>query len=152
MQTLEKEKIFTYRDIGKLPSEGWYEIVNGRIKKFAPTGFEHGFFESSILSFLREKLKKMGYVVGGEVGILISKKPLTIRGADIVFIKKDRLKEIPKDVLEIAPDLIIEIVSPSNSFTELEEKKMTISVLESQRLFLLTRQQKKFFFMKKTKE
>lgn len=120
MSVLEKGKL-AYEDINRLP-EGNYEIIDGEIVEMAPTGFEHGEFELEIGYFLRKELKDKGYVSSGEVGILISKDPLRIRGADIVYISKRKLKEKPKGVLEVPPDLIIEIISPNNTISEIEEK------------------------------
>jgi len=88
MKTLEKERL-TYEEIDKLP-EGSYEIIDGEIVEMAPTGFEHGGIELDIGSFLKKKLKNKGYVAVGEVGILISKNPLRIRGADVVYISKEK--------------------------------------------------------------
>ncbi len=120
METLEKEKL-TYEEIDKLP-EGSYEIIDGEIVEMAPTGFEHGRYEGKLFSFLDKKLKNKGYVAVGEVGILISKDPLRIRGADVVYISKEKTKDRPTGILEIAPDLVIEIVSPNNTLKEMEEK------------------------------
>ncbi len=120
MKVLEKRKL-TYKDIDKLP-EGHYEIIDGEIVEMTPTGFEHGDLEGKFFIFLYNKLKNKGFASVGEVGILISKKPLRIRGADIVYISKKKVKEKPKGILEVAPDLIIEIISPNNTVSEISEK------------------------------
>ncbi len=121
MATLIEKKKFTYEDIHSLP-EGNYEIINGERREMTPTGFEHGDLESIFSELLRKHLKEMGYVAVGEVGILISKNPLKLRAADVVYISKKNSPEKPKGVLEIAPDLIIEIISESNTSWELTDK------------------------------
>ena len=118
---LTKEKIYTYEDIDNLP-EGLYEIIDGRIVELSPTGFEHGSLEGLIFLFLYKHLKEKGFVATGEVGILIQKKPLRLRAGDVVFVSKETYKEKPKGILEKAPELVIEIVSPSNKFDEIQEK------------------------------
>ncbi len=115
-----KDKL-TYRDIDNLP-EGNYEVIDGEVKELAPTGFEHGESELDLGTFLRSKLKGKGYVAVGEVGIVTSKNPLRIRSADVVYISKERSPEKPKGILTTAPDLVVEVVSPSNTYTEMEEK------------------------------
>jgi len=115
-----KERLLTYGDIDSIP-EG-YEVVRGRLKELAPAGGEHGFLEQKIGRRIDEKLENKGYVLVGEVGLITSKDPLTVRAADIVYISKDKLKEIPKGMIDIPPDLVVEIVSPSNTFEEIEEK------------------------------
>ncbi len=115
-----KEKLLTYEDLGSIP-EG-FEIIEGRLKELAPVGGEHGFLEQKVGRKIDEKLEKEGYVLVGEVGLVISKDPLTVRAADIVYISKRKLKKLPKGMLEIPPDLVVEIISPSNTFEEIEEK------------------------------
>ena len=111
----------TYDDIDTLP-EGSYEVIDGEVRELSPTGFEHGESELDLGAFLRSKLKGKGYVAVGEVGVLISKSPLRIRSADVVYISKERSPERPKGILTTVPDLVIEVVSPSNTYTEMEEK------------------------------
>ncbi len=115
-----KEKL-TFEDIKELP-EGNYEVIDGEVKELAPTGFEHGEWEGELYTLLKHKLKGKGYVAVGEVGILISKNPLRIRSADVVYISKERSPERPRGILTVPPELVIEIVSPSNTYTEMEEK------------------------------
>ncbi len=121
MKDLLGKKIFTYKDIGNLP-EGCYEIIDGARKDMTPTGFEHGDLEARIGEFLRKHLKKKGYTGVGEIGILISKDPLRIRAADVVYISKERSPQRPKGILQIPPDLIIEIISENNTVWEINEK------------------------------
>jgi Uma2 family endonuclease len=117
---LEKN-IFTFEDINSIP-EGNYEIIDGERRDITPTGFEHGNLESIFSELLRKLFKDKGYVAVGEVGILIKKTPLRLRAADVVYISKEKCPEKPKGILEIAPDLIIEIISESNTSWELTDK------------------------------
>jgi len=42
---------------------------------------------------------------------------------DILYITEDRKSEIVKDRIEGAPDLVVEILSPSNAYYDLRQKK-----------------------------
>lgn len=109
--SLEKDKkIFTYEDINSLP-EGNYEIIDGERIDMTPTMFRDGKFEFKIAEFLEKHLGNKGYVAVGEVGIVISKSPLRLRAADVVYISKETSPIEPVGMLEIPPDLIIEIIS-----------------------------------------
>jgi Uma2 family endonuclease len=121
MAPLLEKKTFTYEDINSLP-EGNYEIIDGVRYDMAPTQFYHGDFELSIGEFLKKNLKNKGYIAVGEVGIIITKTPLRIRSADVVYISKERSPEKPIGILEIPPDLIIEIISPENTANYINEK------------------------------
>lgn len=121
MTTLANLKTFTYVDIDSLP-DGNYEIIDGERINMVPTGFEHGYLESIFAELLRNHFKNKGYVAVGEVGILIKKEPLRVRAADVVFVSKDRSPDKPKGILKLAPDLIVEIVSESNTLWEINDK------------------------------
>ncbi len=121
MTALLEKRTYTYEDIKTLP-EGWYEIVNGEKVDMTPTGFRYGRLEGIFAALLREHFKDNGYIAVGEVGIVINKSPLTIRAADIVYITKNRVPVEPEGLLETAPDLIIEIVSESNTQWHMTDK------------------------------
>ncbi|NPA12573.1 MAG: Uma2 family endonuclease [Aquificae bacterium] len=143
MLVLERKRL-TYKDINNLP-EGSYEVIDGEIKEMSPAGFLHGKLEGLIFSFLWKKLKDKGYMSVGEVGVLINKDPLRVRGADIVFISKEKVEKEPIGILEVPPDLIIEIVSPSNTLTEMEEKIQDYFSIGVPKVILIDPQTKKVF-------
>ena len=136
MKTLASKHIFTYDDIHRLP-EGNYEIINGERCGMTPTGFEHGDFEGRLSELLRRHLKDKGYVAVGEIGILINKTPLKIRAADVVYISKEKTPEMPKGILEIPPDLIIEIISESNTAWEMTDKVKDYLSIGVERIILI---------------
>src|SRR4030066_915722 len=136
MKTLAKKQIFTYDDIECLP-EGNYEIMDGERYDMTPTSFEHGDIEIRLGEFLRRHFKDKGYVAGGEVGVLISKKPLKIRAADVVYISREKSPERPSGILEIPPDLIIEIISESNTAWEITDKVKDYLLIGVERIILI---------------
>ena len=115
-----KEKVFTYEDIDRIP-EGC-EVIKGRLRELAPTTAVQGYYKAEIAWWIDEQKEAEGYVLVGEVGLVISRNPLTVRCADIVFLSKEKVKELPKGLIEVPPDLVVEIVSPSNTYEEIEEK------------------------------
>lgn len=114
------EEFYMMADIGPA------ELVEGKVVPITPTGGEHGFVEFFTLgrllgNFVAEQ--DIGWLLGGEVGIYTRRDPDTIRGADIVFLSRERApKGPPKGYLEVAPELIIEIVSPGNTWTDMRRK------------------------------
>ncbi|MGD0281175.1 MAG: Uma2 family endonuclease [Dissulfurispiraceae bacterium] len=121
MTTLLEKKIFTYDDINSLP-EGNYEIIDGERRDMTPTGFGHGYFESIIAELLRKHLGSGGYVAVGEVGVVISRNPFRLRAADVVYISKTKYPERPAGMLELPPELIVEIVSDDNTAKYINDK------------------------------
>jgi Uma2 family endonuclease len=117
---LEKS-IFTYEDLDHLP-EGNYEIIDGERRDMSPTGAIHGKIEFKLAKLLENYFGMKGHVLVGEVGVVIKRFPLQVRAADVVYISKTKLQVLPRGMLETAPDLIIEIVSPDNTIYEMTEK------------------------------
>ena len=63
-------------------------------------------------------------VFAAETGFLLQRNPDTVRAPDVAFVAGDRLGtgEIPAGFLEMAPDLAVEVVSPSDSATAVQAK------------------------------
>jgi Uma2 family endonuclease len=108
-----------------MPDVGSAELVAGEIVTQMPTGHPHGFIESMIAFFLTLFIRehKLGRVLTGEVGIYTQRDPDHIRAADVAFISHERLAQAQEDgFLDVAPELIVEIMSPANTWTEAQEK------------------------------
>lgn len=113
------EELLAMGDIGPC------ELVDGRIVPMSPTGGEHGILESDLGFALRYFVQEhnLGWVMTGEVGIYTRRNPDRVRGADVVFLSKERWPDRPpKGFLEIAPDLVVEILSPSDRWQDVRQK------------------------------
>lgn len=118
---LTNEKALTYKDLHLLP-DGNYEIIDGEKIDMAPTGFRHGKIEGIFSNLLNKHFSEKGYVAVGEVGIVISREPFRLRAADVIYISKKTSLEEPDGIVEIAPDLIIEILSKDDSAWKMNDK------------------------------
>src|SRR3990170_2452977 len=136
MKTLAEKQILTYDDIECLP-EGNYEIIDGERYDMTPASFEHGNLEGKFYKLLTRHLESKGHIAVGEVGVLISKKPLKIRAADVVYISKEKSPESPRGILEIPPDLIIEIISETNTAWEITDKVKDYLLIGVERIILI---------------
>lgn len=121
MKGLLEKTVLTYEDIHSLP-EGNYEIIDGEMVPMTPAGFRHGEFECLLSEILRKHLGSKGYVAVGEIGILITKKPFRLRAADVVYISKEALPQKPVGMLEVPPDLVIEIISEDETARKINDK------------------------------
>lgn len=65
----------------------------------------------------------LGAVLAAETGFLISRDPDTVRAPDVAFIAKCSVPDQwPRGWLTLVPDLVIEVVSPSDTVGQVEDK------------------------------
>lgn len=119
------DKLITGEELFEMGDIGPYELIEGRIVPMAPTGDEHGGNEGNFYYVLRSfvDLHKLGKVRVGEVGIYVRRNPDTVRGADVVFISNERYAQRKSgSFLDVAPDLVVEILSPHDKWSEVTQK------------------------------
>ncbi|MEQ8675733.1 MAG: Uma2 family endonuclease [Aggregatilineales bacterium] len=117
------QKKLTVEDVLRLNTEHhWVEIVDGEIIKMSPVGFRHSYISNNGYDVLNPFVKthKLGYVANDGLIYVLHVDPETgvrhTRVPDLSFFRKgkfpdfDFTKPVPG-----APDLAIEIVSPSES-------------------------------------
>lgn len=101
------------------------ELVKGKSVPMTPTGYLHGMIESTLAGRLKNFVDQhgSGKVMVGEVGIYTQRDPDTVRAADILFISNRRMEQIKsKGYLDVAPELIVEIISPGDRWCNIIDK------------------------------
>lgn len=101
------------------------ELVEGNIVREPRPGARHGRLMTRLASALHRHSESQGLgIVCTDFGVVLAEDPTTVRGPDIGFIAAERLRpeELPTGFLRGAPDLAVEIVSPSNTATETQRK------------------------------
>ena len=122
-----KNKLLTAEDLLRLNSQGVKgELVEGVLKEKVSAGVEHSFIGIRIGGELdrHARLHRLGRVGGTDGGVLIERDPDTVREPDIFFVSAERLPltERVQGYLEVMPELVVEIVSPSDSESDVREK------------------------------
>ena len=106
--------------------EGKAELVRGELRVTPPPGSPHGFAAFNLALMLGNYVKQhaLGRVLGDGFGYELVRLPRTVRVPDGSFVRMERLpaEGVRPGLLKLAPDLAIEVLSPSETASDLQEK------------------------------
>jgi len=122
------EKQWTEAELQALPDDGYdYELVNGELVTSPKNNFQHENICCRLIVAMRTfaAARRLGVVLGGSAGCWMSNRNL--RAPDVSFISKARLAEFgfkpsTKKFLPGAPDLAVEVLSPSDTRAEIDAR------------------------------
>lgn len=91
------------------------ELVKGVIVTMPPPKARHGLTQMKIGWLLMNHVdpNRLGWVVT-QSGTVIDRDPDTVRGPDVAFYSIARVPVFPEEYFEIAPDLVVEVLSPDD--------------------------------------
>ena len=120
-----KQKLITADELLLMPRDGSrYELIRGVLVEKMPPGYSHGVVVSRIDYALAHYAESHDYGAtgSGEPGYRLDRDPDTVRAPDISWIAPDRVPVGLRGYPEFAPDLAVEVKSPSNSNPEIAAK------------------------------
>jgi Uma2 family endonuclease len=127
MFALTQKKLLTAEEFFLLPDpeDGWQqELVRGQIITMPPPGGMHGVSCNKagrrIGNFVEDDDR--GTATSNDTGFITERDPDSVRGPDIAFWLKERLPVVPLGYIEIAPDMLVEVLSPSNTWKQIRTK------------------------------
>ena len=101
-----------------------HELIRGELYPIMPAGTLHGVITSRLSAYLSFFVMEnnLGEITAAESGFKLVNQSNV--GADIGFIGKEKLAKfgIPDSFFPTAPDLAVEVISPSNSSEEISTK------------------------------
>ncbi len=104
------------------------ELIDGLVYETPLLGFEHGVIVANFTGFVGIYVRNnhLGRVTGAGTGYLVPADETgkdTILAPDVGFIAKARASAVPsRKYARLAPDLAVEVVSPSDAASEIHAK------------------------------
>jgi Uma2 family endonuclease len=125
---LLNERLYTadeFWELCQLPenAEKHWELIEGVIYEMSPTVPRHGYIAILLAHKLMTYLDEhdLGVILGTDVGFRLT--PQTLCSPDLAFVGKHRsdAKRLIK-FADYAPDIAVEVISPSNTQSEINQK------------------------------
>lgn len=113
INSIDLNRCYTADEFEALPDDGnRYQLINGRLQKVPPAGDRHGsilgrLFKALLLFDIEEKLGKTWVTTGFKLDNANTPEP------DLMFVVASRRPAEGDKALQIIPDLVVEIWSPS---------------------------------------
>jgi Uma2 family endonuclease len=98
------------------------ELVDGAIVLMSPSGYESDEVASEFSAQLRNwvRPRELGRITGAGAGFTTSETD-TI-APDVSFVRAERLRRSPRRFAQLAPDLMVEVKSPTDTLKALRSK------------------------------
>jgi Uma2 family endonuclease len=115
---------WTYEDWLKLPDDGYrYEVLDGVLYMSRPPRSRHQLASANLYLALSNyaRARHLGRLYYAPIGVRLPNQPVPVQ-PDIQFISTGRIGIVSEDYVEGAPDLVIEILSPSHWLYNRREK------------------------------
>jgi len=120
-------KLLTAEEFFLLPNPddgSQQELVRGEVITMPPPGGMHGVCclkaGRRIGNYVEER--ELGTVTSNDTGFITERGPDSVRGPDIAYWSKDRLPVVPVGYIEVPPNLLVEVLSPSNTSKQIRSK------------------------------
>jgi len=122
-----------------------YEIIDGELIMSPSPDFEHQWRSTAIYDPMNQYVhtNRLGIVLYAPLDIMIQQSPLRTRQPDILYISLDRIRHFGLDSIKgvpffsFPPDLVVELVSPSESKRRIEDKLMDYCKIGVQECWLV---------------
>lgn len=119
--------LMTAEDLFMMEDDAFrYDLIDGNVIRMSPAGREHGRLANELGRLVANFVipRGLGEVYGAETGFILRRTPDVVLGPDVSFVRRERLTPdlTVEGYLPLAPDLAVEIISPSERAGEIQRK------------------------------
>jgi Uma2 family endonuclease len=98
------------------------ELTNGEIRVMSPSGYESDEVAARVIGklFPWVDAQRLGRVAASSAGFKLPNAD--VKAPDASFVRAERLRRSPRSFAELAPDLMVEVKSPTDDVSDVEAK------------------------------
>jgi Uma2 family endonuclease len=125
-------KLMTAEEFARITEIGRFDLIDGELISMSPAGGYQGEVASQFVAALVEHSRRQpGKVYTAEASFILQRDPDVVLAPDAAFVRASRLPPLAERLgfLPVAPDLAVEIVSPSDRMTAVRRKISTYLML-----------------------
>ena len=140
MATLPKVGTVTYEEWLQMPvmQDGREEVVNGEIRITPPNKLPHPVIIDNLTAAFHKQLDRTTTRFFASVfGLVIRREPLACRAPDIAVFERSTIVE-QDGYIHSAPQLVIEVLSPSETRKEIAEKLRDYESIGTEEVWLIS--------------
>jgi Uma2 family endonuclease len=110
----------TVKAFETMPLDGAWELVNGELVALTPAAGRSSRIGGRIYGWLADHAEpgEQGWAFPADAGFILYEDRQTVRSPDAAFVRRDRLPEVPDGFIPLAPDLAVEVLSPSDRMSQ----------------------------------
>ncbi len=122
-----ESRLMTADELARLPrGRARHELVRGELRTMAPASFPHGNQANELHLSLGVYVRthRLGKAYSSEIGFRLMSDPDTVRAPDVAFLSTETLAAAGdvQGYFPGSPDLVVEVISPNDLYTEVDEK------------------------------
>lgn len=127
LKNLPEQGEWTYEAWRLLPEDGFrYEVIDGELFMSPPPSIGHQNSVTLLASRMRNfaDTNDLGLVLTSPVGVRLPGQEVPLQ-PDIVFVRRENSEIVAEEYIEGTPDLVVEVLSPSNWIYDRGKKQET---------------------------
>jgi len=110
----------TIDEFAEMPLEGIWELIDGEPIELSPAAGRSGWISGNVYRLLANHVRQsqVGWAFAPETGFVLFDDRQTVRSPDAAVVLRNRLAELPDSFVPMAPDLAVEVLSPSDRMAD----------------------------------